>query len=593
MVASVKHISGLMLISCLLSGSLLAQEYRITAKLNKSRVMEGRRVQLTYSIEGGRIEDFIPPQFPPSFRSGTPRMGEHTQIMNGRVSKSLQYSFNIVPDKSGTYTIPPAKVTVAGGAIITSEAVKIIVFEKGEKEKMYQAELANSIFLRATATKLNPYEGEQIRLVYKLYFKKNLRELSIKSKPNLGSFWVETISDESQLKQSSETLNGQAFQTAVIWDKIVFPQESGKIVLDPMIMEMQVGKLVRGRDMWGWPSQQMQYSNFRANSGQLVLDVKDLPEPKPAGFSGIVGSVDFSVEVSDTQAEVGEAITYRVKLSGKGNVKLFSFDKPQIPTDIEVHDPITQDKYSTNSGRFGGSRSYEFLLIPGANGVYKMPKVNFAYFDTELGDYKKFVYNNMYVKVGDGGPAMASSDVGIPGTPNQNDVTVFGEDIRFIHEGQTDLAIKGALFFGSAKHIALTASPFALLFMVFFFKRRKTHQTADLISYHKKKAASEARNRLKMATKHLANGDSDAVYTELMAALSKYVIQKFTISPAELSKARAMAEMEKLQIGQDIQAKFADVWQQLEMAKYAPSQIATPSNLLQDVQKIIVELESA
>lgn len=588
-----KHISGLILIGCLLSGSLWADEYNIVVKLNKDRVMEGRRVQLTYSIEGGRIENFVTPQFPPSFRVGGPRMGEHTQIMNGRVSKSIQYTFNIIPDKSGTYTIPPAQVTVAGGIIITSKSVKIIVYEKGEKERMYQAELANSIFLRATATKLNPYQGEQIRLVYKLYFKKNLRDLSIKSKPNLGSFWVETISDESQLKQSTETLNGQTFQTAVIWDKIVFPQESGKIVLDPMIMEMQVGKLVRGRDMWGWPSQQMQYSSFRANSGQLVLDVKSLPEPKPVGFSGIVGKVDFSVEVSDTQAEVGEAVTYRVKLSGTGNVKLFSFEKPQIPVDIEVHDPITQEKYSTRSGKFGGNRSYEFLLIPGANGVYKMPKVNFAYFDTEVGDYKQFVYNNMYIKVGDGGPAMASSDVGLPNNPNKNDVTVFGEDIRFIHEGRTDLAIKGALFFGSAKHVALTASPFALLFLVFFFKRRRNHQATDLISYHKKKAASEARNRLKMATKHLANNDPDAVYTELMAALSKYVVQKFAISPAELSKARAVAEIEKQQIGTDIQSKFADVWQQLEMAKYAPSQIATPSNLLQDVQKIIVELESA
>ena len=78
---------------------------------------------------------------------------------------------------------------------------------------------------------------------------------------------------------------------------MLIPTRSGKLTIDPMVMDIVVGVPTGRGDFFGNPIVRNITKNFA--SAKKVVSVKELPlEGKPLNFGGAVGDFDFNVTAS-------------------------------------------------------------------------------------------------------------------------------------------------------------------------------------------------------------------------------------------------------------------------------------------------------
>jgi len=106
----------------------------------------------------------------------------------------------------------------------------------------------------------------------------------------------------------------------------------------------------------------------------VIINVLPLPlEERPVEFSGAVGQFDYNVSVSPNKIKVGDPITLRMTVIGKGN--LAAIDMPKIPLDAEfkLYDPQIFEKDNIKKS--------EQVLIPKHENISEVPALQFSYFD--------------------------------------------------------------------------------------------------------------------------------------------------------------------------------------------------------------------
>jgi hypothetical protein len=170
--------------------------------------------------------------------------------------------------------------------------------------------------LVADISKTNPYINEPITVVYKLYFDpsigiRNSRELD---KPKYNDFWSQNI-DIKQFVAEEGMFNGKRCAVVVLKKIVLYPQKSGKLIIEPLSLDLDLELPTNRRDMFGRVV--VTNGNKRVSAGAKTIAVKALPESgKPADFSGAVGKFDFRVTPSKTNLKNGESLDLLVSVSG-------------------------------------------------------------------------------------------------------------------------------------------------------------------------------------------------------------------------------------------------------------------------------------
>ncbi|MBQ2539509.1 MAG: BatD family protein, partial [Bacteroidales bacterium] len=238
----------------LLALNATAQELTVRAP---GRVDLGRRFEVRYEVND-RASDFRGPSFKGLSVLSGPMTSQSTSmsIINGKTSRSSTFGFTYIlqADVEGTFNIGGASCTVDGKKI-TCPGFTITV-EKGTQQAQPQqpnayggnsrqqqayAQPASSsnidskqLFARASISKSNPYQGEQVILTYKIYTQVSLSQYQIDKLPGNKGFWSEDLSKDGSVKQYSETVNGRNYQVAEIRRGALFGQESGKLTIEPL-----------------------------------------------------------------------------------------------------------------------------------------------------------------------------------------------------------------------------------------------------------------------------------------------------------------------------------------------------------------------
>ena len=160
-------------------------------------VVSGDQFRLTYTVNTQKVRDFRAPNIKGfDVLMGPSRSQQSsTQIINGNVTStsSITFTYILMADKEGTYTIPGATI-VADGQNKTSNSVQIKVLPPDQangvgggnnsggrtssRSQVAGSKITNQdLFITATASKTTVYEQEAILLTYKVYTLVNLRQL--------------------------------------------------------------------------------------------------------------------------------------------------------------------------------------------------------------------------------------------------------------------------------------------------------------------------------------------------------------------------------------------------------------------------------
>ncbi|MEO1451524.1 MAG: BatD family protein, partial [Bacteroidota bacterium] len=339
-------------------GAMQGQTF--TAFADRTEVPVGGTIQVSFKLENAQTRDIEYPNFSGFQVLSGPNTSQSMQIVNGAVTQSLTYSFYLSPSKTGTFNIGTAKAKVQGKSYATKPiTIKVVAAGSGgsqgakggganatARNQNIEKELEKSLFLRALVSKRKAYKGEQLTVTYKLYQKVPITNASFEQQPQYDGFWTEKV-DVASNTVKNEVYKDVQYQTRILQQDIIFPQKSGKLTIKPMKISclVRVRNQNRRRPRSIFDSFFEPYSEYEYTFGNqpITINVNDLPSPAPADFNGMVGDFKLDVTVDKTETETGDPITYKVKLSGSGNIKKLPEPQLDFPPDFEVYDPTVSE----------------------------------------------------------------------------------------------------------------------------------------------------------------------------------------------------------------------------------------------------------
>jgi len=392
-----------------ISGVLSAQ-VSFDAKVSKKQlgINERLRVDFTMNTDG---DDFEPPSFENFTVVGGPSQSINNSWINGVRSFSKSYSYFLAPKKRGEFTIGQATIKI-NGEIYKTLSRKITVTAAVDKPKDpndpdYIA--SEKIHLVAEVSKTNPYLNEAITVVYKLYVAqgtgvRNWREID---NPRYSDFWSQNIDLKGINNIQNGTYKGEDYRFVILRKTVLYPQKTGKLNIEPLSLDITVEVPSKRRDVFGRSF--MSTVNQTVSSGNRTINVKPLPENgKPEDFFGAVGNFDFKLSTNKQTLKATEALELKVRVSGKGNLKLFQLPKLVLPSALEVYEPEHSENVQIRGSGMQGAISDTYTVVPNYQGSYPIPNVSFSYFDLKTKRYKTLTSERLIIEVNEG-PSSSTS----------------------------------------------------------------------------------------------------------------------------------------------------------------------------------------
>ena len=547
-------------------------------------VVVGDQFRLSYTVTTQKVKDFRAP----SIKGFDVLMGpsrsqqSSTQIVNGNVTStsSITFTYILMANTAGEYTIGGASI-VADGNQMVSNSVKIKVLPQDQNSNGGQGGSSahsssgtsvsdQDLFITATASKTNVFEQEAFVLTYKIYTRESNLQLNNAKLPDFKGFHSQEIEMTTNARWTPEHYRGRNYYTTVYRQFVLFPQQSGKLYIDPAQFQMTIGKPVQSDDpfdaFFNGGSNVIEIKKSIATP-KIAINVSPLPAGKPADFSGGVGEFTVSSSINSKELKTNDAITIKLVISGTGNLKLISNPEIKFPEDFEVYDPKVDNQVRLTREGLTGNRVIEYLAIPRHAGTYKIPGVSFSYFDIRSKSDKTLKTEEYVVNIEKGA---GNADQVIANFTNKEDLKVLGEDIRYIKQNEVTFQPKGSFFYGSMSYWLFYIIP-ALAFIIFFIiYRKQAAENANVAKVRTKKANKVATKRMKLAGKLLSENKKDAFYDEVLKALWGYISDKLNIPVSRLSKDNIEEKLRNHGVSEELIKDFLNALNDCEFARFAP-----------------------
>lgn len=575
----VKNIFSVTLTALLLICCTVAMAAPITVQ-GPTQVATGEQFYLKYTVNTTDVSGFRLGNVPEAFEV---LMGPSTStqqsfsMVNGKTTHtaSVTYTYVLMANKNGVFTIPSARATVDGKSAV-SQAIRINVTGKARANSQQQQQQSrggrmdragapirgNDLFIKVTANKKRVYEQEPIQLTYKVYTQVELTQLEGKM-PDLNGFHTQEVQLPQQKSFHVEKINGKAYN-CVTWSQyVMFPQLTGKLEIPSITFK---GIVVQ---------QDPNVDPFEAffNGGAGYIEVKkeikapavsimvDALPTKPANFSGGVGTFSISAAIDKNTVKAGDPVNVRVTVNGTGNMKLLRQPELQLPKDFDKYDAKVTDRTKLNTNGVTGSMIYDILIVPRNMGKYTIPAIPFVYFDTQSRTYKTLTTKPMLLNVE-------------KGNGNGGNVTDYSlQEDNDIHDIMTKKVVTDNIkdtVFGSTAYVIVNIVIFIIFVILVVVFHKRAMMMADSIALREKKANKVATKRLKKAAKLLAQRKDNEFYDEVMRALWGYVGDKFAMPTEQLSRENIAEKFNEHNVAENITNSFIEAIDECEYARFAP-----------------------
>jgi len=291
---------------------------------------------------------------------------------NGKTSKTIQWTLNVMAKNTGSLTIPPIKF----GADV-SDAATILVTQAGANKDIKTDE---DLFLEVEATPQSPYVQSQVIYTLRLYTRVDIAQARLKE-PELGDAVVEKLGDDSNYNTRVKGVDYSVTERKYA----IFPQKSGALTIKPLVLTAEV----LGANRLGFNSffnSQMTQTK-RVESKAITLNVK----PVPATFTGshwlsseqLYLTEQWSGDIK--QMKVGEPLTRTLTLQAKGTTvgQLPELNVARTGAQLKSYpdQPVLQEQKKPDG--LLAFRQEKIALIPSKAGSYVLPAIAIPWFNTQ------------------------------------------------------------------------------------------------------------------------------------------------------------------------------------------------------------------
>ncbi|MDB3901264.1 BatD family protein [Flavobacteriaceae bacterium] len=571
--------------------NLKAQENSVSfeAILSKKSlgINEKLRVDFKMNKDG---DNFTPPNFTGFKVVGGPNQSVSNMWVNGKRTFSKIYSYFLSPIKKGSVTIGQATIEI-DNKIYKTLPLKISVSEsvsisKDPNDSNYVVN--ENLHLVAEVSNISPYLNEGISIKYKLYYSPQINVTNVGEieTPEFENFWSQNIKiPRLQIERGSYKGDNYNFVT---WKKIVlYPQKSGKLEVLPLSLDVSVDVPTNRRDFFG--NRIYNQVSKKVTAGKRSINVKVLPLNAPESFNGAVGKFDIKLKTNKTELNASESLQATVKVSGNGNLKLFSTPSIKVPSSLEKYDPEYNEKVSTNLTGMKGFISNTYTLVPQFQGKYPIKPVEFTFFNPKSNKYETIYSDEIIINVLEGPLSFQENNINSSSTTKSKNILPSINQFKFIKTESDLVKINSKPFIYSLSFYLILIFPvLAILLLVIFFKSNNI--TSSKLKESKSRRANKlAKKYLSDARKNLEN--KDIFYVALEKALHNFLKSKLFIETSDYSKEK----ISKLLYSKDIEKESLELFIKLiencEFARFTPASEFKINNDYENAVKVITKID--
>ncbi len=536
--------------------------------------------------------------------------GSSIQIINGSMTKSVShtYTFVLLPQSAGTVTIGAAEVKV-DGKVYRTQTLPIEVVDEGESGGQHSSQPRaenprgdvqnqigkEDILLRAVVSRTSVYKNEPLHVAFKLYTRVPYVNIVPESAPSFNGFWSQDLTDPNSAQIGRETYNGKVYETRVLLDYLLYPQQVGNLTIDPLEMTVVAQVVIQSRNADPFFGMGREVLNVprKVQSQRTTVTVKALPGGAPASFNGAVGSFTMDTEFPNERLAANSGANITVKISGRGNLTFVQAPKLQLPTSFELYNVKTTESINASSSGISGYRQFEYPFIARAEGSYEVAPVEFTYFDSQRMEYVTLTSKPLSLEITPDASGSSDAVVMQGRGMSKEEVRLLGEDIRFIKLGGAQLRTAAVPFLFSTVYWIVLAGILLLFALIYAGLRHRIRESQNVALVRGKRANKVAVQRFRTARRYMEEQNRHAFYEEMLRALWGYMSDKFNIPMANLTKENVREELHKRGVSADDSQRFTDIITRCDEAQYSPVESARMGDVYSEGVNLISRIESA
>ncbi|MDP2920912.1 MAG: BatD family protein [Candidatus Omnitrophota bacterium] len=604
-------VSFLLLLS--LGAICYADDISISADVDKRELTLDDQVTLTVTVSGS-VSNIPQPEIPEikGFTAYSSGRSQNLSIINGQVSSSVTFTYILVPNNTGEYTIGPFSINYKGNTY-SADAVNIKVLPRTsqpqapvqQQSQPYEPDTQNAqpqrgkeIFIETYVDKLRAYVNEQITLTFALYQAVNLFDNPVYNAPSATGFWTEDMPPQ---KKYYKVVNGVKYLVTEI-KTALFATGPGEFTIGPARLEATLEDMDRffSQNTFDVFSQDP-FSMFKRGkpiilaTDPIKAEIIPLPEQnKPLDFKGDVGSFDISANIDKNTAEENQPVSLKIQIKGKGNIKTIS--PPSMP-DIEgvkLYESGSSENISKENYVVQGEKIFEKMIIPKKPGSFTIGPIGYSYFDPGLKDYVKKTVNPETVEVLKSKEDASEKPVS---TRDENlykeEVRLLKNDIAYIKTSSVKLARRNNLLYRDKIFLLINTLPLLALGLLYLYDTHRRRLETDSGYARSLRARGSASRRLRSAKAMISKNMVKEFYTEIHKAVIEYVADKLNIPHPSITKDLLEEKLRGRGIEEDVILKVKALFDECDMARFASAGFTKEDMLktLNEAEYIIAGLQ--
>ncbi|MBS0262466.1 MAG: BatD family protein [Planctomycetes bacterium] len=546
-----------------------------------------------------------------------------TTIINGKISQqnvfSHLYQYRLTPRRSGVLTIPGPTVDVNGKKIVGPE-VELRVVEPEEQDLV----IPEIVIDRKRVYPTQPFEVTLQILVRPLPGDSDRDPLGplVRQPPHLEINWLDlpsglageeksrwlqgllsengvgfTLNDiatrgggffESsraavfQLQQGRKTrpgLDGQPVEYfAYELTRLVTPERSGRFTFGPATVKGTFVSRSKAKDG--------RFSGKRlvAVAPAVELEVREVPEPRPATFCGGIGDYRVAASASPTELRVGDPLTLTLEFErtvGSGSLELIAApDLTAIPAITDEFEIVDRNP----TGRVTGEvKRFAYALRPKRPGV-AIPALSVALFDPVAESFTDVSTKPISLKVTEASRLGAGELVGaLSGAGG----TELKSREQGIYQNVTDLAELSDQTIPVTGLAEVAAGIWGLAGGLILVLQRRRRQAGDLVGQRRQQARRQAEKKLAEARQ---SAPQATVLRCIRAAVLGLIADLRNVVAEGLTAVDADRLLTQAGVSDATRADVRTLLESIESAEYGSAGLAEATALLTQADGLIPRL---
>ena len=388
-----------------------------TLKLGPDNIGINQVFTISVTVKNERLKSYNNfPEINGFVKRGT-SSSSNTNIINGQISTTQSITMNYVPQREGTFLIPPFTMEVNGKEI--SSPGKNVKVGPPVSRKQYSNQFSldpfkdlfgrrnqpleflnikEDAFLALTIDKDEVYLGEGFTATLAFYVSESNRaplqfydlgrqvsEIVKDLKP--VNCWEENFKIEN-ISGELVKVEGREYTQYKIYQVTFYPLNLEPVVFPETGLELIKYKVAKNPTFFG-QNRKEEYKMF--HSKPKTVTVKELPS-HPLKDLVSIGIFRLEESIDKRNIETGQSFNYKFRIFGEGNISSIDMIPVSGHTNFEFYEPNMEQKINRRNNKVTGSKTFSYFGIPNEPGVYYLGNYfSWIYFNTVKEEYDTLV----------------------------------------------------------------------------------------------------------------------------------------------------------------------------------------------------------